>query len=389
MRPITNRIMELDALRGFALIGILIINMYSFNMYYGHMHEFYSAFTGLNKEIYQQVMFFFGGKSMYIFAFLFGYGAWIQFDKYENKDKFKGFWFRRMTMLLCIGILHILLLNFGDILAAYALLGMTIPFFIKKSNKSLILLLIIIQLTPALEYVLRSFLEYPNLKLFSKYSIDEYIQINTSSNFWDIMQLRLYDFFTFRNEKLLFYMPKELGLFLLGIVCAKKNLIKKCYSKKGIIFCAISAIVVAVYHQNEEQFWLLFGNEKTVAQDLILFVIYLAVENIHGLMYIVGFVALWNLKLFHKSFSFLKYSGRMALTNYLMHTVISFFIFSGCAFGLYGSLSPAELLLTSLYISSFQWVFSYLWLKKHQFGPMEWVWRSLTYKKTIANKTST
>ena len=167
-----------------------------------------------------------------------------------------------MTILFCIGTLHILLLTFGDILAAYALLGMTIPYFIKKSNKTLIILLIIIQLTPALEYALRSFLEYPNLKLLSKYSMNEYIQINSSTNLWDIMKLRLYDFFTFRNEKLIFYMPKELSLFLLGIICAKMNLIQKCYTKNGLIFCTISAISVAAYHQNEEQFWLLFGNEK-------------------------------------------------------------------------------------------------------------------------------
>ena len=387
MKPITNRIIELDALRGFALIGILIVNLYSFNAYYGHMPEFYSAFNGLNNKIYQQVMFFLGGKFMFIFAFLFGYGAWIQFAKYENKDKFKAFWFRRMTVLFCIGILHILLLSFGDILAAYALLGMTIPYFIKKSNKTLIILLIIIQLTPALEYALRSFLEYPNLKLLSKYSMDEYIQINSSTNFWDIMQLRLYDFFTFRNEKLIFYMPKELSLFLLGIICAKMNLIQKCYSKNGLIFCIIGAIVVAVYHKHEEQFWLLFGNEKTVAQDIILYVIYLVKENIQGLLYIFSFVALWNLNLFSKSFSFLKYSGRMALTNYLMQSLICFFIFSGFGFGLYGTLSPSELLLFSLYILSFQWGFSYLWLKKYQFGPVEWIWRRLTYKKTIANKS--
>ncbi len=387
MNPRTNRIVELDALRGFALIGILVMNMYSFNMYYGSMHEFYSAFTGLNSEVYQQVLFFVGGKFMYIFAFLFGYGAWLQFDKHEKKETFKGFWLRRMTILFCIGILHILLLSFGDILAAYALLGMTIPYFIKKSNKTLIILLIIIQLTPALEYALRSFLEYPNLKLLSKYSMDEYVQIYSSNNLWDIMQLRLYDFFTFRNEKLIFYMPKELSLFLLGIISAKMNLIKKCYSKNGLIFCTIGAIAVGVYHQNEEQFWLLFGNEKTPAQDIILYIVYLAKENINGLLYIVSFVALWNLNLFSKLFSFLKYSGRMALTNYLMQSLICFFIFSGFGFGLYGTLSPSELLFFSLCILSFQWIFSYLWLKKYQFGPVEWIWRRLTYKKKITNKT--
>jgi uncharacterized protein len=384
MNPRTNRIISIDALRGFALIGILVMNMYSFNMYYGSMHEFYSAFTGLNSEIYQQVLFFVGGKFMYIFAFLFGYGACLQFDKHEKNDTFKSFWFRRMTILFCIGILHILLLNYGDILAAYALLGMTIPYFIKKSNKTLIILLIVLQLIPAFEYALRKFLEYPYFYDVSKYSIDEYIQINASNNLWELMQLRLYDFFTFRNEKLIFYMPKELSLFLLGIICAKKNLIKKCYSKKGIIFCAMSTIVVVVYYLYEEPFELLFNKEEPV-QAIIFFVLNLAKENIQGLLYIFGFVALWNLNLFSKSFSFLKYSGRMALTNYLMQSLICFFIFSGFGLGLYGTLSPSKLLLFSLYILSFQWIFSYLWLKKYQFGPMEWVWRRLTYKKTIAN----
>jgi uncharacterized protein len=388
MNPRINRIIELDALRGFALIGILIMNMYSFNMYYGSMYVFYSAFTGLNSEIYQQVLFFVGGKFMFIFAFLFGYGAWLQFDKHEKNDTFKGFWFRRMTILFCIGILHILLLNYGDILAAYALLGMTIPYFIKKSNKTLIILLIVLQLIPAFEYALRKFLEYPYFYDVSKYSIDEYIQINGSANLWELMQLRLYDFFTFRNEKLIFYMPKELSLFLLGIICAKKNLIKKCYSKKGIIFCAMSTILVVVYYLYEEPFELLFNKEEPV-QAIIYFVLNLAKENIQGLLYVFGFVALWNLNLFSKSFSFLKYSGRMALTNYIMQSLICFFIFSGFGFGLYGTLSPSELLLFSLYILSFQWFFSYLWLKKYQFGPMEWVWRRLTYKKTIANKTFT
>jgi uncharacterized protein len=142
--------------------------------------------------------------------------------------------------------------------------------------------------------------------------------------------------------------------------------------------------VVVIYYLYEDQFGLLFNKEEPV-QAIIFFVLSLVKENIQSLLYIFGFVALWNLNLFSKSFSFLKYSGRMALTNYLMQSLICFFIFSGFGFGLYGTLSPSKLLLFSLYILSFQWIFSYLWLKKYQFGPMEWVWRRLTYKKTIAN----
>ncbi len=84
MNTKTNRIISIDALRGFALIGILLVNLYSFNIYYGFMREFYSEFTGANKEVSKAVMYLFGGKSMFIFAFLFGYGGLIIIKYFLN-----------------------------------------------------------------------------------------------------------------------------------------------------------------------------------------------------------------------------------------------------------------------------------------------------------------
>jgi uncharacterized protein len=74
--------------------------------------------------------------------------------------------------------------------------------------------------------------------------------------------------------------------------------------------------------------------------------------------------------------------GRMALTNYIMHSVICMFIFTGVGFGLFGKLERFELLYVVFAIWVFQLIVSPIWLKNFQFGPMEWLWRSLSYQKS-------
>jgi uncharacterized protein len=73
----------------------------------------------------------------------------------------------------------------------------------------------------------------------------------------------------------------------------------------------------------------------------------------------------------------------MALTNYLMQTVICVFIFYGYGFGLFGSSGAAEATLIGIAIYLFQIVFSYIWLKNFRFGPVEWIWRQLTYRRFL------
>ena len=380
MHTKTNRIISIDALRGFALIGILLVNLYSFNIYYGFMGQFYSEFTGANKEVFNAVMYFFGGNSMFIFAFLFGYGAWIQFNNHKTFSQFKGYWFRRMFILFLIGLLHILFLSFGDILAAYAILGMLIPFLIQKSNIFLITLFFCFQLIPAISSACQIFLESWNVYSVSKFDLEYYLHINRSSNFLEILQLRLYDFFALRNEKLFLYMPKELSLFLIGIAAAKMNLAEKSYSKKGFLFCIFSLVIVILFYWKGNQIWPLFNHKASIFHSLLAFSTKMILKIIHGLFYIVSFFILWKLKIFNTLFSCSQYLGRMALTNYLMQSIIAVLIYSGLGLGLYGRSTPLDLLLTTFCIIVFQTIFSYLWLQKYQFGPMEWLWRNLTNK---------
>ncbi len=73
--------------------------------------------------------------------------------------------------------------------------------------------------------------------------------------------------------------------------------------------------------------------------------------------------------------------GKMALTNYVMHSVIYIFIFTGVGFGLFGKLQRFELLYVVFSIWVFQLILSPIWLKYYQFGPLEWIWRNLSYLK--------
>ena len=85
-----------------------------------------------------------------------------------------------------------------------------------------------------------------------------------------------------------------------------------------------------------------------------------------------------------KALSFLSPLGRMALTNYIMQSIIGIIIFYGIGFGLYASLPLYMVIIIGIFILIFQIIFSQYWLKHHEYGPIEWLWRRLSYGKQIS-----
>ena len=221
------RIHQIDALRGFALFGILVVNIFVFHAPYPHYGEFYFQFAGTEIRVLENMFFFFAGKFMFIYAFLFGYSFWLQYEKAELKSNFKSYWNRRMLLLAAFGLLHILLLSFGDILLPYAILGLSLPFFARLSNKKVLLWSFLIYLIPVYEFVLRGFVEYPSIFMQPVVPLENYIEINGQGSFFEILRLRLQDYFSLKNEKLIVYIPKEISLFLIGRLAAKSKLASK------------------------------------------------------------------------------------------------------------------------------------------------------------------
>jgi uncharacterized protein len=102
-----------------------------------------------------------------------------------------------------------------------------------------------------------------------------------------------------------------------------------------------------------------------------------------GLFYLWLIGWLWYFTSAKKLLSPLKYVGRMALTNYIMHSVIGVFLFSSFGLQLYETLSPSQTLFTAIMVFALQLIYSRLWLNHFQYGPLEWLWRCFTYKKVL------
>ncbi|MEL6868008.1 MAG: DUF418 domain-containing protein, partial [Bacteroidota bacterium] len=355
-----------------------------FHAPYPHYYEFYSKFTGWNGFALEHMIFFFGGKFMFIFAFLFGYGCWMQYEKYTSHQAFQQFWQRRMNLLALFGILHILLLSVGDILLPYALLGMTLPWLLRWSNHSLIILAIVIHAIPVYEFILRHFIEFPSIFTQSDYALADYIRIHQEGSLWEIFQLRYYDYYAFQTEKWIIYIPKEWSLFMLGIVASRAKLIQQ-LSQSLAAKLLIPGLLVIL-------FWYLFSGAVRGAFDLSempfmtlpLGIGILSIEFIHGAFYIIAISYLYQHTPVQKILKPLVYAGRLSLTIYLMQSFICMLLFHSYGLGWYGSLHPIQLLGLALLIYSLQVLFAYFWLQKHRYGPMEKLWRTYSYSKSTS-----
>ena len=378
--PKRQRITQIDALRGFALFGILMVNIFVFHAPYAHYGPFYYGnYSGTELAALQQMIFFFAGKFMFIYAFLFGYGCWMQFEKYDSLRDFRSFWNRRMLLLALFGVLHVLLLSFGDILLPYALLGLTLPFVLEKSNRILVLLFLLIYLIPVYEFVIRAFVEYPSIFDHASIPLETYLEVNTNGSFWEMLQLRMHDYWSFKNEKAIVYIPKEWSLFVVGIMAARMQLATHINWRKGLPFWGLALCIILAMYFFQAQILGLFNHEESLWQRILVGLIIQLGEFAHGMFYILGFFLLWKLSFFQKAFGWLKYPGKLSLTNYLMQSLICVIIFSG--FGYYGQLRPSILIVLAVVIFLAQALFSYLWLKYNRFGPMEGLWRKYSYRQ--------
>ncbi|MEM7039506.1 MAG: hypothetical protein AAF570_21205, partial [Bacteroidota bacterium] len=151
----TERLQALDALRGLALFGILLANLYSFMGYNTYSPEEVVALPFGDRAVLFFIDWFVEGKFYSIFSILFGVGFAMQAERFRRqKLNFNGFWYRRMGILCVIGLLHMYCVWNGDILTLYSLLGLALPLFLGFSNKALMRWILVLLTIPVLIYLL-------------------------------------------------------------------------------------------------------------------------------------------------------------------------------------------------------------------------------------------
>jgi len=392
LMPVTAgaRIQSIDVLRGFALLGILVMNIQSFSMIdaayfnpsaYGDLH-------GVNYVVWYAGHLVVDSKFMSIFSMLFGAGVILMTSRAEATGRSpRSIHYRRNAVLLAFGLAHGWLLWSGDILYSYAMCGFFVYLFRKLSPKSLIIsALIFISIASGLS-VLSSMTSSPTeqsemLSMFAP-SAEEVTQ-NLSAyrgNWVDQFSYRIDDIIGMETVFFIFYIFwRVTGLMLLGMAFFKLHLFdatrsNRFYTVMGVIGLSIGlpiiAIEISIY---VKQGWEVSALLSPASQLNYWGSIAVAVG-------LIGLVMRWcrsgiggGLK------RALASVGQTALTNYLMQTIICTFIFyGGWGLGYFGNVERWQQAVITVSIWVAQIVVSTIWMRYFRFGPFEWLWRTMTY----------
>jgi len=397
-----GRIDILDALRGFALLGVILIHMIQhFGMSSpptgdGIMHH--EALDGAIRWFsYNIVM----GKFINIFAFLFGMSFFIQMDRAKKKGidfTWKFVW--RMVLLLIMGILSHSFFNI-EIISVYAVFGLLMLLLDKFSNTVLIVMAALLLLgipriiqvfnhNQALSSIETEIAE-DSTEATTERTEPEHLAnpsfVNTAKyNYKERLQGKLNYQFGFIGRGFV-----TLALFILGLIVGRVRFFENLYDNhkknKKIFFyflaglVAISIIQYILPTQNTRIFFRADGVHLSSAVVLAQTLKDISLVLFTGVL-TMGFILLYQNASYKKKLDVLAPYGRTALTNYIMQGVIGAILFAPWALGAYfGRWGLTSLFVLGIVIYILQIIFSKYWLKSYLYGPLEWLWRSGTYMK--------
>jgi len=395
-----ERIQLVDILRGFALFGILLVNMPLFARpvqsivlpvdpampWYDYAAEWLIHFLG-------------EGKFYSLFSFLFGLGLTLQMTRIEGRGgRFVPLYLRRLLILLGIGAVHAFLIWVGDILMLYAVLGSLLLLFRKAKPRTLLIWVVILLMIPLLfNAAVTGLVELGRLVPEGAAQIDqtfEEVEANyqadlergyqayANGNFAEITGQRVYDYLNFMLIGNLYALSfNVLAMFLLGVYFGKQKIFHNLESNRslfrkllfwgsivGLIGNAIYATLIMPISRFEPTWSFLLA---TVSQGIGAPLLCLA--------YISAIALLTGIPAWSKRLKVLAPVGQMALTNYLSQSILCTLIFYGYGLGLFGELGTALGIGLTFVIYLIQIPVSHWWMKRFRYGPAEWLWRSLTY----------
>ena len=402
----SEREIFMDVLRGFAILGIFIANLGSGLSWYNEDAKLMGTF--LVPEWDHKMSFLhhmlIEGKFYSIFSLLFGWGIALQIKRGMAKgiDAIPTIK-RRLLFMLVLGAVHLMIWP-GDIVFFYGLLGFLLLPLRKFSNKTLLITGGVLILSPILLYGLKIWfpvLNFPAEKLYQAgdwansqlspqfntiKSQEEFEAVMKNANWWDVFKMNVAGVF-YRYGYLIFIsrISKVLGMFLIGYVIGRTHFYKNIMQHKKLVYSVIAAGFIIglpanyfLAHYMSAAMGDYFNlKEKGMYQTIVYA---LGVAPL-ALAYVGCFMLLFQNAGFKKIFSLIAPAGKMAFSNYIMQSLIGNFVFLGAGLGYMGQVGPVYFTLFGIAVFILQVIISTIWLKYFNYGPVEWVWRSATYKK--------
>ncbi len=378
-----ERVDVIDVLCGFALFGILMVNMASFK---GSALTTLSGAGVLDQAAAWLVAFGFQTKFYVLFSFLFGYGLSVQMNRAAARNAaFVPRFLRRLLGLLVIGLAHAALLYTGDILVTYALLGVILLLLRNASDK--VLLRTAASLIAGTVLILALF----GVVLAVTFSSGEPFPADTSAAVAssaagyrgtpaEVIGERIREYPGTLAFALFGQGPTALAMFLIGLWAGRRRLLERVDEFLpllrrvlivGLVVGVLGALIWATFR--------VVNGFTFDANFLWAAAVDFATAPFLSAAYVTSILLLYRSASWRRRFAPLVAVGRLSLSNYLLQSLVAALIFTGYGLRLYGQVGAAWGIALSIVIFAMQIPINAWWLRRFQFGPAEWLLRSFIY----------
>ena len=386
-----KRIHAIDALRGFALAGIFLVHMNGQFMAGAPTIEMKEVMIQGPLDLLINQLTFWGmrGKFFALFSMLFGMSFFILMDRAAQRGiNFRPRFVWRLVVLFIIGLIHSVIYS-GDILVFYSVIGLFMVPFYQANSKTILAVALFFFLGGGRFIAYGIFGNSPILFSATHHlGVEEYVIALMEGNLLDVLKLNFLKMPEQANYQIQGYSGKgylTFGFFLLGLWMGRSRLLQDIGTnidklKKIIIWAFVFALgmIPLVWYMfskmdNIYVFRTWWSMLSLTAYDL--FNLFLAI------IIALGFIYLFSISKGERILKVFAPYGRMALTNYVFQSIVGTFIFYHWGLGYLGTLRNLELVILGLILITAQIILSTYWLKIFKYGPLEWLWRSLTYLK--------
>jgi uncharacterized protein len=385
---LSERIVFIDVLRGMALFGILAANMRGFFApldCYEHVGVLYHSRADILAQGFIDA--FIQGKFISIFSFLFGMGFAIQMTRAEARgSRFLSFYPRRLLALALFGLIHGMLIWAGDVLLTYAFSGAILLLFRNRQQKTLLwwagglfALPIVGSTTFLTLYLSRFHRPWMDPKPPDMAKLYAVVHIYAHGT---VRQILAQNWVEWKQE-----LPTTLfaiyatALFLLGMWVWRAGIVQRLDEYRPVLkrvcaWCLPMGLIISIFVAIVKG---IVPPGHVSLSSWLAAVLWLPGSHILAAGYVSGLALLYLREDWRRILLPFAAVGRTALTNYLLQSVLCTLFFYHYTTGLYGRVGPALGLVPTVILYAAQVVFSNWWLKRYRFGPMEWLWRGMTY----------
>lgn len=373
----SERHIPIDILRGFALLGILLVNMPTFHSPFLYLDS-YTYWPSKTDQILASFVDLFAQSSFYpLFSFMFGYGAIIISDRSKEKGiSFPNIFTKRLALILLFGCIHAFLIWNGDILITYGVTGFLFMLFYKLESKALLISGLAIYSIPFFTFFLHL---VPNVEASyfanNAEAMRTSLQIYSKGSIGEIISQRLTDWlYVNTNISTAMLSINVLGLMLIGAAFAKQNWLIHVEKHKKLLKSLMLFGLIGGLGLKFSSYLPINNTIPTLLRDQFS-------GPLLALFYMIVIVFITQNQTGLKVLKALSNVGRMSMSNYLLQSVVFTMIFYSYGLGLYGTISYSTGFIMVFVFFGLQVLASKWWISHYQYGPLEYIWRWGTYGK--------